>query len=123
MKQKIVIARTKRGDIIERELDEVTLDELQRAVGGYVEHAPVAGLTEEHIVMLVNEDGLLAGLPVNENLLPFFYVGDVVFAKLQVNEYGELDFVGLDEYQVRWLDEWMSRLSYIVAESEVRENG
>lgn len=113
MNHTILIVHPERGHITERTLEKVTLEDLQRAVGGYIEHAPVAGLSEENIAMLVNEEGLLAGLPVNENLLPFFYVGDVVFVKLEVNEHGELDFVGLDAYQLRWLDDWVSRLSYI----------
>ncbi len=113
MKNTILIVYPERGKLVERELEEVSLKELQRAVGGYIEHAPIAGLTEEGIVMLVNEEGLLAGLPVNENLLPFFYVGNVVFVKTQVNEDGELDFVGLDAYQIQWLEDWLSRLSFV----------
>lgn len=119
MKQTILIAHPERGRLTERTVESLTLDVLQKAVGGYIEHAPVAGLTEEHIVMLVNEDGLLAGLPVNENMRPFFYVGNCVFVKLQVNEDGELDFVGLDSYQLEWLHDWLSGLSYIGLESEV----
>lgn len=113
MKHTILIARPKRGELVERELDTVTLDELQRAVGGYIEHAPVEGLTERHIVMLVNEDGLYKNLEPNENLFPFFYVGNCVFVKVEVNEDGELDFVGLDAFQLDWLYNWLSSLSYL----------
>ena len=107
--QTILIVHPERGRITERTLEKITLEELQRAVGGYIEHVPVEGLTEEGIVMLANKDGLLAGLPVNKNLLPFFFVGDIVFCKLETNGHGKLEFVGLDEYQRQWL----TRLSYI----------
>lgn len=112
MKHTILIAYPERGKLVERVLDDVTLDELQRAVGGYIEQAPETGLTQEHIVMFVNEDGLLAGLPVNENLLPFFYVGNAVFVGEKVNEDGELDLVGLDAYQLRFVHDWLVQLGY-----------
>lgn len=115
MKHKILIVHTERGRTTERTLEEVTLRELQRAVGGYIETAHVEGVTKKNLMMLVNEEGLLAGLPVNENLLPFFYVGNCVFVNVVENEDGELDFAGLDECQLRYLDECLSRLSYINA--------
>lgn len=121
MTQTILIAHTERGHFTERTVDEVTLDVLKRAVDGYPTHAVIAGLTEEKIVMLCDEDGLLRGLEPNENLYPFFFVGNCVFVKREVNEDGELVFVGLDAYQREWLDEWLSGLSYIGLESEVEE--
>ena len=57
--------------------DSFTLDELQGAVGGYVEVVP---MQPAHLVAM-NEDGLLRGLPANavaSALLARQIVGDVV---------------------------------------------
>lgn len=113
MTHTILIAYPERGKLVERKLDEVTLHELQRAVGGYIEQAPETGLTQERISMFVNEEGLLAGLPVNENLLPFFYVGNAVFVGRKINEDGEIDLVGLDAYQLNFVHDWIVQLGYI----------
>ena len=113
MTHTILIVHPERGHFTERKLEEVTLHELQRAVGGYIEQAPETGLTQERICMFVNEEGLLQGLPVNENLLPFFYVGNAVFVAREVNEDGELDLVGLDAYQKDFVERWLVQLGYI----------
>lgn len=41
----------------------LTLEELQAAVGGYIEIVPIN--TQGYTKMIVNEEGLIRGLPVN----------------------------------------------------------
>lgn len=91
-------------DLFER--DELKLYELQEWVGGYIEVAPMVELEAKQIAMLVNEEGLLAGLDLNENLLPFFYVGSCVFVGVD----GE-DFVGLSDDQLEFVVEFLDKLT------------
>lgn len=112
-KQTIIIALPERGKIIERELDEVTLNDLQFAVGGYIEVAPDDGLSLENIAMLVDEEGLLKCRPVNQNLLPYLYAGNCVFVGIKEDEHGERDFTGLDMFQIHHIDDYICRLGYI----------
>ena len=51
-----------------------SLKELQRIVGGYIEAVRVA----EDIVAIVNEEGILKGLPENRSVLISGLVGDLI---------------------------------------------
>lgn len=84
---------------------DLTLEALQQQVGGYIEVAPHPELRRKDVAMLVNEEGLLKLLPVNENLQPFFYVGNAVFVGIK----GE-DFTGLTEEQFETAMEWLAGL-------------
>lgn len=84
---------------------DLSLVGLLQIVGGYIEVAPHPELTRNNVAMLVNEEGLLNGLPINENLQPFFYVGNAVFVGIR----GE-DFTGLNEEQFETAMEWLAGL-------------
>ncbi len=88
-------------------LDEIpnTLESLQQIVGGYIEPCAPAELRAEGIELLCNEEGLLTGLEPNENLSPFFIVGNAV----AVAVIGE-DFGSLTPRQVKYLVEWLDSL-------------
>lgn len=83
-----------------------TLEALQGMVGGYIETATPQELTDEGICLICNEEGVLKGLTYNENLYPFFYVGNV----LAVGVDGE-EFAGLTEYQQDFITYWLENLS------------
>lgn len=88
---KVVYIGTKKGDITLKEITGETVTErlhgLQELVGGYIEPAAPAQLREVGLEMLVNEEGLLAGLEPNENLWPFFYVGPAVIVSVHDEEF------------------------------------
>lgn len=104
-KIKVIVAGTVEGDVRTLEVPN-TLESLQELVEGYIEHTTLPELTAKGIHLLVNEEGLLAGLDGNENLFPFFYVGNVVFLCTA----GE-DFTGLSESQLQFVYEWLEGLS------------
>lgn len=87
------------------ELEGNTLKAMQELVGGYIECAPLVELRARGIELIVNEEGLLAQLPPNENLFPFFLVGTAVAVGI-----GEEDFVSLTPEQVKFLERWLFRL-------------
>ncbi len=85
------MARVIKVDGSEHELSDVSLESLQAAVDGYIEAVHLPGGK----VMIVNEEGLLIGLPVNAKAMDFLHqygdlaqqiVGDVV-----VCEPGEIE--------------------------------
>ena len=82
-----------------------TLESMQALVGGFIQTAPNPQLNEQGIELIVNEEGLLMGLPPNENLWPFFYVGQA----FMVGTDGE-DFASLTDYQMRFAKEWLENL-------------
>lgn len=81
------------------------LEPLQRLVGGYLEHTTLAELEARNIHLLVNEEGLLMGLDPNENLYPFFFVGNVVFVSTDGDE-----FASLSDEQHRFVMKWLEEL-------------
>lgn len=83
-----------------------TLQAFQAAVDGYIETVNIPGLIEEGILMIANEEGFLRGLPVNENLLPFLYVGDVVFCSMDTDG----NFASLSHEQLGYLKGWLEGL-------------
>lgn len=60
------------------------LDDLQKLVGGYIEIVRPTPILNQQLFMVVNEEGLLRGLPYNSRASAFgdeiysFFVGDVV---------------------------------------------
>lgn len=83
-----------------------SLYSLQKIVDGYIEPCAPAQLKECKIELLANEEGLLAQLPVNDNLYPFFLVGQVVAVGI-----GDEDFVSLTDFQVNYLKYWLTHLT------------
>ena len=77
------------------------LKPLQDLVGGYIEVVYIPEFEEQGIILLANEEGLLKGLDYNENMWPFFYVGNLVALSTDGEE-----FASLTEYQIQWLLEW-----------------
>ncbi len=68
-----------------------TLEELQKAVNGYIELAPVV---DEDYLTVVNEEGLLKGLPLNTLYLQLFgrrLVGNVLIVPRRIFESPEED--------------------------------
>lgn len=82
-----------------------TLESMQELVGGYIQCAPMPQLNARRIELVVNEEGLLAGLPSNANLWPFFFVGQA----FMVGTDGE-DFVGLNDDQLAYAKGWIKGL-------------
>jgi hypothetical protein len=74
LKGKITIVRAG-GDIERREVTaSVPLDDLQKAVGGYIETVPYFETFEgNRCVAFRNEEGKLQGLPVNETMTRLWY--------------------------------------------------
>ena len=99
-KIKVYFFGTDEGRTYPIEIDN-TLDALQGLVGGYIETTSLLGLLKHGIIMVCNETGLLDQLDVNENTLPFFFVGNVFFTA-----YDEGDFVSLTDDQIRVIDKF-----------------
>ena len=83
-----------------------TLEDLQELVGGYIEPCAPVELRERGIEMLCNEEGLLRQLEPNNNLYPFFYVGQCVLVGI-----GDEDFVSLSYNQMIYATAWLKKLS------------
>lgn len=97
-----LIAITTDGIIGKLHIEEktCTLDEIQHAVGGQFETVPVLGLDD--LIMLVNEEGKLSGLPSNLDasaLLAFAdqIVGTAVIARVDGEEIIGFDDATADE--------------------------
>ena len=107
--QKVAIIPADSGqDVTFEELDHIGLQYLQMKVGGYVE---AIGVPDTGVSLYLNEEGKLAGLPVNaranrlahrhQAIFPSdFIVGDVVVVG-PVDARG--DETGLSEQQQGWL--------------------
>ena len=85
--------------------DDLILGSLQSYVGGLIEPCAPVQLKERGIELLCNEEGLLVGMPININMFPFFYVGDLV----AVGVSGE-EFVSLTPEQEAYLKKWLESL-------------
>lgn len=81
------------------------LRSLQSIVNGFIEPCAPAELKARGIELLANEEGLLRGLPVNINLFPFFFVGNMVAVGV-----GKEDFVSLTPEQESYLKKWLEDL-------------
>ena len=83
------------------------LEDLQQAVGGYIEVWRNAELEPMNIVGIVDEEGVLKHKTYNLNTYPFFIVGTMLLVAL--NEDKE-DFTGLDDGQLMYAQEWLAEL-------------
>ena len=93
---------------------------LQNIVGGYIEFI---NLPKQGVVMVMNEEGKLHGLPTNVFASVLFYqnyqetrdfiVGDVAFLSAEVDEYG--DPAGLSNEQVNNL---FNEMQFLIDEAQ-----
>lgn len=112
-----------------REFDEPAYETIGKAVGGWIEVVHPKGLPGP-FCMVVNEEGLLHGLPLNLFGCILYdtvrhgnpIVGDIVILKEGFTTPGERDFIGLDEDDVKFLGAMAVSLSGggIKWESEAR---
>lgn len=104
-KIKVVVAGTKMDDLTIRTIDN-TLEAMQELVGGYIEVWFNIQLHQRKIGVLVNEEGIIKQLPVNQNLYPFFIVGQAVFYSYGEDE----DFDSLTDEQLAYLSGWLGNV-------------
>lgn len=105
----IALVVNTKNEIRRVEYDPPHYDVIQKAVGGWYEHVHPVGLDRPYS-MMVNEEGLLLGLPVNQLGSKLYgtplhgqpIVGDVVFLK-DGYDGGEPDVVGMTEDEARRL--------------------
>lgn len=102
---KLVTVFPGRGEIFTSDVNEVTLELLQKEVGGYIQTCAPVELLERNIEMLCDEEGLLKHRLPNENLYPFFYVGNIVFVGVD-----DENLVGLTDEQESFVREWLNGL-------------
>lgn len=103
------------------EYDAPHYDIIRKAVGGWYEHVHPMGLKRPYC-MMVNEEGLMLGLPVNRLGSELYgvrrhgqpIVGNVIFLKDGYHD-GEPDTVGMTEEEVQALgDKFVKMTSGIV---------
>lgn len=90
---------------------------LGEIVGGYIETVHPCMLTSPYL-MIVNEEGLLKDLPLNESGSTLYgtgihgqpIVGNIVIMKEGPNEDGEWDIIGLDDYEVETIRATMQQI-------------
>ncbi len=99
---RVMTIGVKKGNVVVRDI-EGTLTDLQFWVDGFIKVVPLIDFVDTGIVMLVNEEGCLAGLPANENLYPYFFVGRAVFVGVEGEE-----FVSLTDRQIEFIKQWLS---------------
>ena len=98
-----------KNEIRRVEYDPPHYDVIQKAVGGWCEHVHPMGLDRPYS-MMVNEEGLLLGLPMNRLGSELYgtpthgqpIVGDVIFLK-DGYDGGEPDVVGMTEDEAQAL--------------------
>jgi len=81
---------------------ENTLEAFQEIVGGYIETFTFS----TDVVLVINEDGRLMGLPVNRDFCGRRFVGPMVF----VGYDDEGEFTDLPEENLRYLETWSAWL-------------
>lgn len=83
------------------EKDEITLDDEQDAVGGFIELLPLSILDENYIQAFVNEEGKLIGLDPTALLTAKGNVCDLVAGNIMFVGYDdEGETVGLEDEQI-----------------------
>jgi hypothetical protein len=63
-----------------------TLENLQKIVGGYIETVTFA----TNLVIICNEEGKITGLPYNCNICGMNFVGTIIFAGVDGDEFGDV---------------------------------
>ena len=97
-------------------IGEDTLHGMQQLVGGHIEIVRPINLPRPY-VMIVNEEGLLRDLPINNTgalLYQGVIVGNVLILKEGLNEDGEPDLRSLDDGEAHeLLDELVERFPFL----------
>lgn len=84
----------------EREIDN-TLEAMQEIVGGYIE---CVTLTTD-LVVICNEEGRLLGLPYNCTICSVNFVGTIIMAGVEGDEFADLP-ASLDDMEMMFPDLW-----------------
>ena len=101
-----------------QEFSEPAYRSIGDAVGGWIEIVRPVRL-ERPYCMIVNEEGVLLNLPMNM-FGSFLYgtnyhgnqiLGDIVLLKEGINSDGELDILGLDDQDIKYLCDMVSEES------------
>ena len=79
---------------------EITLEMLQAHVLGYIETCSTKAMKNKGIIMIINEEGKLRGMPTNFWVRGDVIVGPVVFVSCKGDDFGPLS-----EEQVKHLNE------------------
>lgn len=88
----IIMALIIRTDGSTEEINNPTLEQLQEAVGGYIEYVPIReGLIYGSNYMYCNEEGKLKGLEYNERATKLIDFDDVIVGNVIVMYEGEDD--------------------------------
>lgn len=113
----IALVVNTKNEIRRVEYDPPHYDVIKEAVGGWYEHVHPVGLDHPYS-MMVNEEGLLLGLPMNRLGSELYgtprhgqpIVGDVVFLK-DGYDGGEPDVVGMTEDEAQHLGDKFVKMS------------
>ena len=101
---RVLVIGTKPGNISLSEIDG-SLESMQAIVGGNIEDGTPAQLRKQRIALMVNEEGILKSMEVNENLWPFFYVGTAFMVGVGIE-----DLIGLTDEQAAYAMAWLKAL-------------
>lgn len=126
------IVITTKNEMRVQEFSEPAHKSIGDAVGGWIEIVHPKRL-EYPYCMVVNEEGVLRKLPIN-SFGSFLYgtdthgwpiAGNAVLMKEGYNSDGELDILGLDEQDIKYLCDMVSAVSSgeIKLEQEADDNG
>lgn len=69
-----------------------TLEALQEIVGGYIETVTAT----RDLVIICNEEGRLLGLPYNCRIRGYDFVGPIIYAGVQGDEFADVPAYGID---------------------------
>lgn len=70
-----------------------TLENLQKTVGGYIETLTMPGYT-----LIVNEEGIINGLPFNCRVAGFMLFGTIIVVGVQGDEFADVS-ISFDEWK------------------------
>ena len=100
IKESVFIKRP--GEPIRHVNMSLTLENLQKYVGGYIEVVRIGTFNDQEVVLICNEEGKLRGLEPNFEIPDDIVVGDVVFCQAKDEE-----LVGL-EGELREFRSWLT---------------
>ena len=81
----IRVYRKQPGELLHQIEIANTLEDLQKAVGGYIETVTVA----TDLVIICNEEGKIMGLPYNVTFCGTEFVGTILFAGVKGDEFAD----------------------------------
>ena len=102
---KVLRIGTLLNDVEVVDIKEQPLKTLQTMVDGYIEVCTPRYFNDCGIEFLANEEGLLKGMHINENLAVFGLFGPVVVVGSDGDE-----FVSLSDNQILWAKRYLERL-------------